>query len=169
MLLALGPVAVFAPNAVRGITFLFPNLDKKYTRKNISRSLERLEHKHLLSYYQRKDGKYVFEVSSAGKTKALMFQADEVWPKCPRRWDGTWRIIFSDISEKHKKGRDALRAKFNEWGMYPLQKSVFAYPFPCEEEMTIIRDLFHIPTQSLFIIETKSMPREKELKKHFHL
>jgi len=168
-LVALAPVAVFAPNAVQALEVLFGESKKKYSRKTLYYALTRLERTKLLSYYYRKDGKIVFELSAAGKRRVRMFQTNEVAPKRPKRWDRKWRIIFSDISEKNKRGRDALRLKFREWDFYPLQKSVFVCPFPCEEEIAIIRDLFHIPNGNLFLIETEKIPNEQMLLQYFRL
>jgi len=167
LLLALGSVVVFAPNAVRGLELLLGDSGKRRSRPAIRQALDRLQSTKLLSYHREEDGSIVYQLSRAGKKKVLTFKMDEICPKRPRRWDGRWRVIFSDISEKHKRGRDALRLKFYEWGFYPLQKSVVAYPFPCEEEVAIIRDLFHIPTRSLFIVETRHIPNERAAREYF--
>lgn len=46
-----------------------------------------------------------------------------------RRWDGNWRIVIFDISEKKRKVRDRLRAKLRELGLGMMQESVWITPF----------------------------------------
>ncbi len=111
----------------------------------------------------------VVELTDAGRKKVLEYQAGEITIKKPRRWDGFWRVIFSDIPESHKKAREALRAKFREWGFISLQKSVFVFPFPCEDEIAIMRDLYHIPSKSILIIETRAVDNSEKLKQYFGL
>ncbi len=167
ILFTLGAVAVLAPNAVQAICVLFGHSGKKYSRKAVARSFERLRSAKLISYYLKKDGTFVFELTKDGRRKTRVFQADAIIPARQKHWDGIWRVIFSDIAEKHKQGRDALRSKLYQWGARPLQKSVFVYPYPCQEEIVILRDLFEIPHNALFIVETRSVPNEKELRKFF--
>lgn len=45
-----------------------------------------------------------------------------------RKWDGRWRLVIFDISEKERKARDALRAKLKELGFGKWQKSVYISP-----------------------------------------
>ena len=56
-----------------------------------------------------------------------------------------------------------------KWGFYTLQKSVFVYPYLCEDEIAVTRDLFHIPNSSLLLLEVGHIGNEKELKKFFNL
>src|SRR3989344_2741433 len=52
-----------------------------------------------------------------------------------RRWDGKWRIVIFDIPEEFHNERNNLRRKMRSLGFYMLQKSVFIFPYPCEEEL----------------------------------
>jgi len=144
-------------------------LKKEWQLRKTRLTLDRLQRKGLVAYRMKGKRRIEVEITDGGKKKVLEYQMDLIDIKKPARWDGRWRIIFSDISENHKKARDALRQKFYAWGFYPLQKSVFVYPYPCSDAIVVMRDLFYIPTKSLLMVETDHIGNEAELKKFFRL
>ncbi|MEK7480810.1 MAG: hypothetical protein AAB604_01765 [Patescibacteria group bacterium] len=62
----------------------------------------------------------------------------------PPFWDGKCRIVLFDIPEKHRHGRDALRNAMQSLCFHQLQKSAWAYPFPCKKEIMEIAARFDI-------------------------
>lgn len=52
-----------------------------------------------------------------------------------QRWDGYWRLVVFDISEKNRRKRDALRYKLQELGFGMWQKSTYISPFNIEEDI----------------------------------
>ncbi len=58
------------------------------------------------------------------------------------RWDGKWRVLIFDIPNTQKTARDMLRRRLCGMGFYPIQKSVFVCPFPCEREIKLVKDFF---------------------------
>lgn len=50
-------------------------------------------------------------------------------------WDGSWRLVIFDISEKQRFLRDKLRRKLKELGFGQWQKSIYISPFDLEEDM----------------------------------
>ena len=52
-----------------------------------------------------------------------------------REWDHMWRIIIFDIPQELDISRTRFRRKLKSLGFYMLQKSVFVFPYPCEEEL----------------------------------
>lgn len=152
-----------------GTRRILKGIKEEWNKKRALEALDRLRRRKLVAYRYIKKGEIEVELTDAGEKKIRFYSAEEISPKQPRRWDGVWRIILSDIPESKKKARDALRQKFHAWGFYPLQKSVFIYPFPCEDEIAIMRDLFEIPTNNLIFIEVKHIADEAKLKKNFGL
>jgi len=59
-------------------------------------------------------------------------------------WDGRWRIVVFDIPEKMRRSRDVLRDKLERLGFYELQKSVFVFPYQCEDEINFIIEYFNL-------------------------
>ena len=88
--------------------------------------------------------------------------------KKPAKWDGEWRIVIFDIPERFKKAREALRLKLKELGFRELQKSVFIFPYECEDEINFIVEVFLIRPFVRFI-RVKSFTNEEQLKIKFNL
>ena len=167
--LGVGVALYFVLSSPAGTRRLLKGVKKDWNARKARLAVDRLQRRRLVGYRQKSPDIIEIELTDAGRKKLLEYQMDDIAPKIPRLWDRKWRIIFSDIPEKHKKGRDAIRQKFYEWGFYTLQKSVFVFPYPCEDEIAIIRDLFNIPDKDLLIIEATHIGNEPQLKKHFGL
>ena len=86
----------------------------------------------------------------------------------PPKWDGYWRIVIFDIPEKFKKARNALGKKIKDLGLFPLQKSVFVYPFDCKDEINFVSEFFRVGKFTQYIV-AKELDGEKFLKQHFGL
>ena len=167
--LAVGAAIYLVLNSPHGTQLLLKGIKKEWKKKQARKTIDQLHQRKLVAYRFIDKQTMVIELTEAGKKRLLEYRADDIAPRIPKWWDRKWRIIFFDIPESHKKARDAFRAKFREWGLHPLQKSVFVYPYPCEDEIAIIRDLFHLPHKSLMIITTDRVGDQKTLKKLFDL
>lgn len=82
------------------------------------------------------------------------------------KWDGKWRLYIFDIPEKYRSARDTLRAKLKSMGMYNIQRSVFAYPFDCREELEFLGEYYEVSDYSTYV-ETSYSDIDKELRKYF--
>lgn len=93
---------------------------------------------------------------------------------CSTHWQyrnggGKWRLVVFDVPEKHKKAREALRRKLKNLCFFRLQDSVWVTPFPCEDEVRFIRELFNVPF-NVDVIETTDLKHhEIRLKKYFEI
>jgi phenylacetic acid degradation operon negative regulatory protein len=84
-------------------------------------------------------------------------------------WDQKWRIVAFDIPEEFHSGRDALRRRLRFLGFYMLQKSIFVFPYPCEEELGDICKILKISDYvDIFLAESIGF-REAEMRKHFEI
>ena len=89
------------------------------------------------------DGTITLILTEKGKRKALKYNIEKM--KIHRqRWDGKWRLVIFDIPERQKQARDALRDKIKQLGFHELQKSVFVYPFDCQNEIQFITEFFQV-------------------------
>lgn len=77
-------------------------------------------------------------------------------------------MVLFDIPEKIRKGRDALRDKLKDLGFYELQKSVWVHPYPCEDEINFITEVFDLRPYIRFA-EIAKITNEAKLKLHFKL
>jgi len=91
---------------------------------------------------QTGDGSYRIELTEKGKFRATEYQLIRKLRIKDEVWDGKWRVIFFDVPEQFRRGRNALRWKIKKLGFYELQKSVFVIPYECKKEIDIIVNYF---------------------------
>ena len=86
-----------------------------------------------------------------------------------KKWDRKWRIVIFDIPEELHKNRNSFRAKIKNLGFYMLQRSVFVFPYPCEEELNELCSRLNI-SDYVDVIRADSIGfKEKEIKKYFDI
>jgi CRISPR-associated endonuclease Cas2 len=107
-------------------------------------------------------------LAEKGKKRVLKFDLDKIEIKKPPRWDGFWRIIAFDIPEDKNKARKALASKMKNLGFYPMQKSVFVYPYDCKNEIDFITEIFEVKPYVRYII-AKDIDVALDLKQRFKL
>jgi DNA-binding transcriptional regulator PaaX len=115
----------------------------KLDAEKLNYRLYRLEREGLIER-EDKDGRIALILKEKGKKKALRFKIDDMKIKKPELWDGKWRVVMFDVPNEKKTARDYFQNKLKELGFIQIQKSVYAHPFECEEELNMIRDLFEI-------------------------
>ena len=107
-------------------------------------------------------------LTKKGRAKVLKYKFDELKLPVSKSWDGKWRVIIADIPDTRKTARNYFREKLLELGMYPLQKSVWVYPYDCEEEIDFIKEIYEIrPFVRYMIVEY--LDREGDVKRFFGL
>lgn len=85
-----------------------------------------------------------------------------------KKWDGKWSVVTFDIPERLKKARNSISWKLKDLGFYPLQKSIFVYPYECKDEIDFVGDYF-FARKHIYIIGADKIEREDTIKKHFKL
>lgn len=91
-----------------------------------------------------KSDKISVRLTNKGKERVAEFYFDLLQIKKPGKWDGKWRIVIFDIPNRFKSAREALRHKIKELGLKQLQKSVWVYPYDCEDEILLIAEVFEV-------------------------
>lgn len=84
-----------------------------------------------------------------------------------KKWDKQWRIVIFDIPQELTKNRNIFRRRLRYLGFYMLQKSVFVYPYTCEEELGFICQNLAIGDYVDIIIADSVGFKEKEIRKYF--
>lgn len=164
---ALMPLAVVAPNlpsALAELGILFTKTPPRRRRK----AIRRLQKQRLIEITEQPDGTTAITLTERGKRRVLLFNLEYLQLERPAQWDGKWRIIAFDIPEKFHAGRRALREKMRELGFYPLQKSVFVFPYSCRDEVDFIADFFGVG-RYLNYIEATHIDDTKHLREHFRI
>jgi len=75
--------------------------------------------------------------------------------KQSHKWDKKWVIVFFDVPEEERNKRDYLRKFLLRLGFYPYQKSVYLFPYQCEEEIVLIRKIIEGGKYLKYIIAEK--------------
>lgn len=86
-----------------------------------------------------------------------------------KKWDKKWRIVIFDIPQDMHKQRNYFRDRIKSLGFYMLQKSVFVFPYPCEEELNEVCSRLNI-SDYVDVIRADSVGfQEEEIKKYFNI
>ena len=132
---------------------------------NAIRSLYRSK---LVSERENPDGSLTMVLTEKGKEKAITFDIDKMEIKKPKIWDKKWRMVIFDIPEKKRTARDILRETLKQLGFYEFQKSVFAHPYPCKDEMDYLIEYYNIRPHTR-IVTAMELDNELHLRKMFNL
>lgn len=157
-------------------SFALPNLPQMFSFLGINDSRERFRANRAVSNLVKnklikitdKGGHQTMEITEEGRKRVLLYKFEEMFIERPKKWDGMWRVVMFDIPEQHKKGRDALTRKLRELEFYPLQKSVFVFPFKCKDELDFVCEIFGI-RKFVYYFAAKSIDAENLLKNHYNL
>ncbi|MGB9743250.1 MAG: CRISPR-associated endonuclease Cas2 [Minisyncoccales bacterium] len=141
---------------------------KKYDQRRLRAALKRMRKQRIIEFKETKNGETIIKITKKGEEKVLKYKfQDLVIPK-PKKWDKIWRIVIFDIPNKKKLAREVLREKLKELGFYKIQKSVFVYPYECENEIEFIKAIFNIQPYIL-LIRAKEIDNEEFLRRYFNL
>lgn len=112
---------------------------KRFNIPYLKRTLKRLEKQKLVKFSQ-KNGQQVVEITKAGQKKILHFALNELAISKPSSWGGSWYLVSYDIPQPLSPLRNVLREYLTAWGFYPLHESMFLHCYPCEKELTFLRE-----------------------------
>lgn len=173
-------LAVLAIAAIPGLVFIAAsmgnavqvlnqfNKKKKYDKRQISNIFSSMKRQRLIEYFEDKDGKTIVRITKKGQSRLRAFEISLIKIKQPKKWDGKWRVVMFDLPIRFNKAREALRWKLKELGFVQFQKSVWAYPYPCEDEIIFIADFFGVG-KYVEVLVVESILRDEKLKKEFNL
>lgn len=127
---------------------------KRYNPSYLRSSLKRLQK---LKYMEitEKNGEHIVILTKAGKRRILKYALDELVIEKPKRWDGRWRMIIYDVDDRKKVLRDVFRKTLISLGFLKLQKSVWVYPYPCEDQISFLREYYGLGNEVLYVVATK--------------
>lgn len=163
--IAVAPGALLALKLLKVDEGQFP---KKYNKEKAARTIQRLHKSELIAIKER-NGKLVIELTKKGKKKFKDIQLENLHIIKPAQWDKKWRVVIFDIPDRSfKHGREALRGKLKQWQFYPLQKSVWVCPWPCENEIQLIGELYGVGPY-INIVVAESILKDGSVRKHFGL
>ena len=145
--------SLFAPNVAQLLKPLMRwrrNWDTM-DRRRIYNAIERLNKKRLIELIEKGD-KIHIKITTNGKNLLKRFDYDDLELLKAKRWDKKWRLVIFDIPEKKKKERNALSEKLKDMGLYPLQESVFIYPYDCRDEFDFLVEFYRARKYVRFMV-----------------
>ncbi len=170
---AVGPILLssfFLPNAAQILKPLIKWRKNwgKIDRRRIQDAVNRLNQKRLIELVE-KDNKLYIKITANGKNLIKNFDYDNLELPKLKTWDRKWRLVIFDIPEKKRKERLALSKKLKDIGFYPIQKSVFIYPYDCCNEIDFICEFLLISRYVNYCVVESLDKREGDLYKFFNL
>lgn len=141
---------------------------KKYKSNKINDTFYRLRKRGDIVFENRGSQLYI-SLTNRGKRKAGWMQIDAIKLKKPKKWDGKWRIAMFDIAHFKKLYREVLRGKLKDLGFQLLQKSVWVVPYPCEDEIELIKSFFGLTDKEIRTITANNIGNDEKIRKIFNL
>lgn len=138
-------------------------------RHRLTQALQRLEKRGLVRRQKRDDGNEYLLLTEAGEKAFMAEKRRGLALHRPAKWDKKWRIVIFDIKEDKKTVRDAMRRHLKRLGFYPLQKSVFATPYACNEEISFLQKFYEADSEICLIEATSLGIRERSARQFFAL
>jgi DNA-binding transcriptional regulator PaaX len=87
----------------------------------------------------------------------------------PAFWDGKWRVLMFDINERRRRVRDQLRRLLEGIGFLRIQDSVWVYPYPCDEFVSLVRAHLKSGVGELRYFVADALESDKAVREYFHL
>ena len=171
MTLANAVVAFGGPHSrtARGAYQAFRRFDQlqDITDAQLRRSIYHAIGKKYITLINRERGTTI-RLTTAGKHLAGKAAVELLRPAVPTVWDKKWHIVLFDIPEEFKKSRDGFATNLKRIGFTQIQKSAFAFPYPCFEELAVLMD-FHKVRPFVTCILAERMEHSRQLEKLYSL
>lgn len=167
---ALAVTALMAPGVLQALKPLIARNHKRkyYERERIRTELRRLKKRRLVDLYQHGDDLFI-KITENGKSRLRKLSFDNLLIPRMEHWDRKWRVVIFDIPEKYKRSRWTFQSKLKDLGFYPLQKSVFVFPFDCRDEVDFLTSFCEIKP-FVHYLETNDLDgKEGDGRKFFNL
>lgn len=165
LIMALQEIGSFTSGVLRRESFSRLNLRVgDYDPDKIYKNLKNLQNRGIIRSF---GGNYRF--TDSGKKWLSSSYRKYFGVKYSGKWDNKWRIVIFDVPEELSMSRVKFRRKLRQLGFYMIQKSVFVFPYPCEQELAdICKGLKIAGYVDIIIAETPGY-KEEDIKKFYGL
>lgn len=167
-------VAVVAPGLLAAVGSIMemnrPN--KRFTKR------EKVQRLTQSFYYLKRTGQIEFSpnvsdlkvyLTNLGRKNLERIQIETLAVKRPARWNKRWWQVAADIPTKeYRSGADSLRQKLKQMNFYPLQRTLWFYPYDPREEVNYIVNYYQIEKfVTVMEVSRLDLDDEMKLKEHF--
>lgn len=162
-------VALIAPKMTRLLKELDrPAKNRAQLYRRITQGIKRLEEDGLVTvsgeYAKRK-----VKITEKGREMMNQIEFREYVIPEPTFWDGKWRVLVFDIREKRRRTRNQLRRLLEGAGFVRIQDSVWIYPYPCDEFVSLVRAHLKSGVGEMRVFVAEALESDKALREHFNL
>lgn len=165
ILLAAGIISTIGPEFLAAFVVIKKySFARQHSKKEVYDALYNLKRMGKVRYSEKNR----LILLKKGRERIKMIYLDDVAVKKPPVWDRKWYVIMYDIPVRFSKAREGIRLKIKELGFYQLQKSVWVYPYSCEQEILFIADFFGV-RKFVEVVVAESILHEKLILTHFNL
>jgi len=162
-------VALIAPKMTRLLKELDrPAKNRTQLYRRITQGLNRLEQSGLVTV----SGEYAkrrVKITERGLEMLKQIEFGEYTIPEPAFWDGKWRILIFDINERRRRTRTQLRRLIQSQGFIRLQDSVWVYPYPCDEFISLVRAHLKSGVGEMRFFVAEALESDKALREHFRI
>ncbi len=133
----------------------------------LRRALKYLQRQRLIEI-DEKVNETKIRITDKGGQKILKYNFEKMDILIQEKWDRKWRVIIYDISNMKRSLRNMFREKIKSLGLYPLQESVYLFPYPCFNEIEFLRQYFGVGAEIIYL-EVSKIENEPVYKDYFGL
>jgi len=108
------------------------------------------------------------KITKKGESRILKYRIEDIAIDKPSTWDKKWRLVIFDIPDYDKKKSNSLRYKLRDLGFIQFQKSIFIFPYPCQDQIDFIKEVFEVSEYVKLIIAIR-IDDEEYFKRKFNL
>ncbi len=162
-MIGLAAISPSAPLAYLTLVKFWQSFNKKRLKQTIFRFRQQ-------KYVEirEENNQYVVKITTKGLEKALSYKLEEMKINEPENWDGKWRIIIFDISDKKKRHRNLFQLKIKNMGFFQLQESIYVFPYPCFDQIEFLRQIFGVGFEVKYILANK-IEDDENLRNYFRV
>lgn len=162
-------VALVAPKMTRLLKQLDrPAKSRAHLYRRIAQGISRLEQSGLVTV----SGEYAkrrVKITEKGLKILEQIEFGGMMIPEPAFWDGKWRILVFDINERRRRTRNQLRRLIQGQGFVRLQDSVWVYPYPRDEFMSLVRAHLKSGVGEMRFFVAEALESDKALREHFRI
>lgn len=145
-----------------------PTKNRKQLYQRISQAVSRLEQDGLVTISGER-GKRRVKLTERGRRILEGLEFKEYAIPEQAFWDGKWRVLVFDMSEKRRRSRDQLRRLLRGQDFVRLQDSVWVFPYPCDEFIALVRAHLKSGVGEMRYFVAEALESDKSLREHFRL
>ena len=162
-------IALIAPKMTRLLKVLDrPAKNRAQLYRRITQGLKRLEQDGLITL----TGEYAkrrVKITEKGRAIIEKIEFGEYVIPEPAFWDGKWRVLIFDISERRRRSRVQLRRLLDGADFVRVQDSVWVHPYPCDKFISLVRAHLKSGVGEMRIFVAEALESDKDLREHFNL